>query len=143
MHASRRLLFVGLLVAALVASCSTATEPLHDDVDLARQAWLASQATSYSFEVATATSWTPKSGYYRVRVADKKVVAASDASGKPIENFSLTIDEVWDRLLAARVKGELNSALFGRHGVPVETDIGPWSVDGGAHYSVRRFVRTR
>ena len=142
MRASNRWVLVGVSLAALLASCSSATEPRHSDVDLARQAWLASQATNYSFEVAIATSWTPKSGYFRVRVADKKVVAASDANGKPVETFSLTIDAVWDQLLAARAKGELNSALFNSHGVPVETDMGPWPVDGGVHYSVRRFAKT-
>jgi hypothetical protein len=143
MRASNRPVLEGLLLAALLASCSSSTEPRHSDVDLAREAWLAGQATSYTFEVAIATSWTPKSGYFRVRVENKMVVAATDASGQPADNFTLTIDELWDRLLGARARGELNSALFNRRGVPVETDMGPWPSDGGVHYSVQRFAQAR
>ena len=130
------------LLASILASCVSPTGPRHTDVDRARQTWLASNAASYTFEVALASSWMPRTGYYRVRVADRAVAAAIDPSGKTIEGFTLTIDEIWDRLLAARVRGELNSALFDSRGVPVEADTGPWPVDGGVHYSVRRFART-
>jgi hypothetical protein len=102
--------------------------------------WLTSEITDYSFEVAIATSWVPKSGYYSVNVVDKKVDIAIDASGKPVEDFTLTVDGIWDGLLAARAIGQLNSARFNSRGVPIETDWGPWPVDGGVHYSVRRFV---
>jgi hypothetical protein len=131
------------LLTAFATNCSSPTEPLHDDVALAREVWLASAPASYTFEVAIATSWVPKSGYFRVQVEGKQVVAATDPTGKPLEDFSLTIDEIWDRLLAARSRGELNSALFDRRGVPVETDMGPWPVDGGVHYSVRGFAAAR
>jgi hypothetical protein len=84
--------------------------------------------------------WAPKSGYYRVNVIDRKVASATDPAGKPLQSFTLTVDVIWDRLLAAQAVGELNSALFDRRGVPVETNYGPWPVDGGVHYSVRRFT---
>jgi hypothetical protein len=141
MRSLDRSLVVAVLGSAL-AGCSTPTEPTHSDVGRARIAWLATQATSYTFEVAIETSWVPKSGYYRVEVRDKVVIAAREENGNPAPGFSLTIDEIWDRLLDARERGELNSALFGRHGVPVEADMGPWPVDGGVRYSVRRFVKT-
>lgn len=133
-----RIAAIGFATALL--SCSGATEPRHVDVDLARTVWLTNHPRAYSFEVATATSWFPKSGYYRVQVSDGQVVAARDSSGKVVDNFSLTVDGIWDQLLAARAKGELNSAFFNQRGVPVESDMGPWPVDGGVHYSVRNFT---
>jgi hypothetical protein len=54
-----------------------------------------------------------------------------------------TIDEIWNRILDARERGQLNSAQFDRQGVPVESDMGPWPVDGGVHYSVRAFTKMR
>jgi hypothetical protein len=81
----------------------------------------------------------PRSGYYWVRVVNGQVVETRDAAGAPVVGFTLSIDAIWDRLLAARANGELNSALFNRQGVPLETDMGPWELDGGVHYSVRRF----
>jgi hypothetical protein len=131
-----------VLFAPLLAACVTLTEPRHTDVDRARQAWLASNATSYTFEVAIATSWVQRTGYYRVSIDQKQVVAAFDPTGKALDGFTLTIEEIWDRLLDARSNGQLNSALFDTRGVPVEADMGPWPVDGGVHYSVRRFRRT-
>jgi len=130
-------------VAATLLSCSGATEPRHADVDLARSVWLANHPQAYSFEVATASSWFPKSGYFRVQVSNGQVVAASDSAGHAIANFTLTVDLIWDQLLAARARGELNSALFNQRGVPVESDMGPWPVDGGVHYSVRIFAGSR
>lgn len=132
-----------IAVATTVMSCSGATEPRYADVDVARRVWLANHPRAYSFEVATASSWFPKSGYYRVQVADGQVVAASDSTGKAVANFTVTVDGIWDALLAARTRGELNSAVFNLRGVPVETDFGPWPVDGGVHYSVRNFAAGR
>jgi hypothetical protein len=134
--------FVILTAIACATSCSSPTEPLHADVAAARNAWIATDARSYVFEVAMRAS-TPQSGFYRVEVADRVVVAANDPGGNPVSGFTLTIDEIWDRILAARDRGELNSALFNVRGVPVESDMGPWELDGGVHYSVRNFVRIR
>jgi hypothetical protein len=134
--------FAGILLAATQLGCSDPTAP-HSDVDRARRVWLASNVTDYTFEVATATSWFPKSGYYHVSVAGRLVESATDPQGRPLATFTLTVDEIWDRLLAARESGELNSVLFNRQGVPIETDFGPWEVDGGVRYSVRNFVRAR
>lgn len=130
-------------VAAALLNCSGTTEPRHTDVDLARSAWLGNHPQAYSFEVAIATSWFPKSGYYHVQVSIGQVVAASDSAGRAVADFTLTVDGIWDQLLAARARGELNSALFNRRGVPVESDMGPWPVDGGVHYSVRSFAESR
>jgi hypothetical protein len=137
--------FAGLLVSAWIIGCSAATtEPLHSDVDRARQAWLSEGATSYSFELATASSWFPKGGYVAVQVSGGRVVAAVAPVGAPSPTgVPPTLDEIWDRILDARERGELNSAQFDRHGVPVESDMGPWPVDGGVHYSVRGFTKSR
>jgi hypothetical protein len=135
----------GLLASAWIIGCSAATtEPLHGDVDRARQAWLSEGATSYSFELATASSWFPKGGYVAVQVSGGRVVAAVAPVGAPSPTgVPPTLDEIWDRILDARERGELNSAQFDRHGVPVESDMGPWPVDGGLHYSVRAFTKSR
>lgn len=136
---SRAVASIAFLAAAL--SCSNPTEP-HGDIDWARRVWLGSHPQAYTFEVAFASSWFPKSGYYRVQVAEGRVQAATDSVGQAVP-LTLTVDSLWSWLLAARERGELNSAWFDRQGVPVETDWGPWEVDGGVHYSVRNFSRSR
>ena len=144
MRAMGRRAFASMLASALLAGCSSsATEPLHSDVDRARGDWLGGGATSYDFEVSTASSWFPAGAYVRVQVRDARVTAATNPDGTPVPNFTLTIDEIWNRLLDARARNQLNSAEFDARGVPVETDMGPWPVDGGVHYSVREFRRTR
>ena len=142
MHRSRHT-FAGMLASVLIIGCGGATtEPLHDDVDRAREAWLSEGATSYSFELATASSWFPKGGYVLVQVNDGRVVAAVAPVGEPSPaGVPPTVDEIWNRILDAR--GQLNSAQFDRRGVPVESDMGPWPVDGGVHYSVRAFTKAR
>lgn len=137
--------FIELLALVWLVGCGGATtEPLHGDVDVARKAWLAEGATSYSFEVATASSWFPKGGYVLVRVDDGRVVSTVAPVGeRSPAGQPPTLDEIWDRILDARERGQLNSAQFDRHGVPIESDMGPWPVDGGVHYSVRGFTKSR
>lgn len=131
------------IVSTAILGCSgTTTEPRHGDVDLARSVWLTSHPQAYSFEVAKASSWFPSAGYYRVQVSNGRVIAATDPTGKAVANFTLTVDTIWDLLLAARARGELNSAVFNQRGIPVESDMGPWPVDGGVHYSVRNFTES-
>jgi hypothetical protein len=132
-----------LASAWLIGCAATTTEPLQSDVELARQTWLSEGATSYTFELSSWGSWFPPNGYLRVQVTDGRLVAAVADDGTSQPSRALTIDELWDRILAARERGELNSAQFDRHGVPIETDMGPWPVDGGQHYSVRAFARLR
>jgi hypothetical protein len=137
---SRVVACVALLAGGV--GCSAPTEPFHSDIGLARRTWLASHPDAYSFEVAFASSWFPKSGYTRVQVEDGEVVAATDSAGTPLDNVTITVDSLWDRLLAARERGELNSASFDREGVPVKFDYGPWELDGGVGYWVRNFMRS-
>ena len=129
-----------MLASVWLVGCSAVlTEPDHDDIDRARRDWLARDVRSYSFEVSTKTSWFPSIGYVRVQVANRQVASATAPDGKPLAGFTLTIDEIWDRILDARTRDQVNSVSFTAQGVPVETDLGPWPVDGGAHYSVRAF----
>lgn len=130
-------------IALLAAPGCDSTRPFTLDVDLARQAWLRSRPAEYTFELASASSWFPKSGYTRVKVEDGVVVEATDPEGNLSENFTTTVDTLWERLLAARERGELNSARFDRNGVPVEINYGPWELDGGIAFWVRNFVRRR
>jgi hypothetical protein len=133
---------VSIAMAATVLGCSSATEPHGTDVDFARAQWLGRHPRAYRFEVQiTAFYSTP--GYFRVQVSDGRVVDARDPSGQPVAGFAVTVDGIWDALLAARAKNELNSATFGQRGVPAEVDLGPWAIDGGMHYSVRNFAATQ
>lgn len=127
------------IAAMMLAACSDPVVFEHSDVDAAREAWLDANFSDYRFEVAIATSWVPQSGFYQVRVRDGEVIAAWNADGDVVSLFTLTVDQIWDELLAARDAGQLNSATFDHRGVPLETDFGPWPVDGGVHYSVRNF----
>ena len=126
-----------------VVSCYTPTDPYYTDIDAAHEVWLASHPLEYTFDVASATSMSPKSGYTHVEVSDGVVVAATDRDGRPIEGYSRTVDTLWTRILSARASGELNSALFDWQGVPVEADWGEWALDGGVHYWVQNFVKLR
>lgn len=137
-----RVAAIGFAFAAF-SGCSDATGPRHTDVDLARRVWLTSHPGAYTFEVATASSWFPRSGYYHVQVLDGEVVIARDSAGQVVQGFGLTLDLIWEYLLDARTRGELNSATFDYRGVPVEIDMGQWPLDGGVHYSVQSFTRTR
>jgi hypothetical protein len=134
-----------VIVSTAILGCSETTtpEPRHSDVDLARTVWLTSHPQAYSFEVSIASSWGGSGGFFRVQVANGQVIEASDPSGNPVADFTLTVDVIWDRLLAARVRGELNSAAFNQRGVPLVTDTGPWPGDGGVRYTVRNFTGSR
>ncbi|HEU4720549.1 MAG TPA: DUF6174 domain-containing protein [Gemmatimonadaceae bacterium] len=130
-----------VLASVWLIGCSAVpTQPEHSDIDRARRDWLAADIRSYSFELSTASSWFPASGYVRVRVSNRQVVSATKVDGSPFTGYALTIDEIWARILEARQKGQVNSVSFTSQGVPVETDLGPWPVDGGVHYSVRAFA---
>src|SRR3954469_18884000 len=90
---------VAIAAGLFMLGCSSATEPTHADVDLARSEWLSAQPVVYSFEVAIATSWFPKSGFFHVDVANGQVVAARDSAGVAASSFSLTLDGIWDQIL--------------------------------------------
>ena len=131
---------VSAVLVAMLLGCSAPTEvrPIHTDVDRARAAWLANRPSAYSFELSMTGSWYPRSGYYRVEVSNGQITSTTASAWT-----TPTIDEIWDQILAARAKGELNSASFDERGVPVESDMGPWPVDGGVSYSVRNFAERR
>lgn len=57
----------------------------------------------------------------------------------PINDYDLTIESIWQQILDARDRGELNSVRFDHRGIPMEVNIGPWASDGGYAYHVRRF----
>lgn len=144
MHRLKARTLARVLASAWLVGCSAVvTEPEHGDIDRARRDWLERDVRSYSFEVSSASSWVPASGYVRVQVANRQVVSAIAPDGSPVANYTLTIDEIWARILDAREKGQVNSVSFTSQGVPVETDLGPWPVDGGVHYSVRAFEPAR
>lgn len=128
-------------VAAFVQSaCVQPTEP-HGNIAVARRAWLALNARSYTFEVSLQASM-PGTGYYRIRVVDRRAVEAYRPGGEPEPDLNLTIDDIWDEVLAHAGR-DLNYARFDRRGVPIEVDIGEWAADGGYRFDVRNFVLSR
>lgn len=127
------------LIAALPAACSDPTEPGHSDIALARAVWLAADISDYTFEVATQSSWFPRSDYIHVHVLNGVVATATDEHGSPINDYDVTIETIWQDILDARDRGDLNAARFDRHGTPLEANIGEWAVDAGYAYFVRNF----
>ena len=136
------LFFLLALVLIPLAGCSSPTE-LHGDIAAARMDWMRMNARDYVFEVSIITSWTPRSGFYRVRVVNRQVTEAFEPDGSPAQGFTLTLDRIWDEILASQMNDEINSVSFDTRGVPIHTDLGPWASDGGRGYSVRRFARQR
>ncbi|HEX7979618.1 MAG TPA: DUF6174 domain-containing protein [Gemmatimonadaceae bacterium] len=134
-----RLASITMTVALL--SCSSATEP-GTDVDFARALWLGRHPRAYTFEVAV-TAFLSRPGFVRVQVSEGRVIDARDSSGQPIADYALTVDDLWDDLLLARARNELNSAKFSLWGVPTEVDVGELANDSGRHYSVRNFAVSR
>ena len=133
-----------LIPLLFVSGCSSATQPLLNDVDVARARWLAQRPAEYTVEVAIATSWTPKSAYHRATVVGATVTSVVDENGDAVTStWAISIDSLWQRVLTEQANGNLNSAVFSHAGVPLEADWGPWPVDGGVHYSVRNYVRFR
>jgi hypothetical protein len=111
-----------MTVVFAVASCGDALGPVITDVDLARARWLASQPSSYVFEVSRQDGWTARSGYTRITVVDQKIVDARDVKGSGEFFFDThdTIEENWSRILSTRDGGTLAIATFTSSGVPVE-----------------------
>jgi|SRR5689334_18565586 len=127
-----------LMCAASALGCRSSTEPRIYDVDYAHGLWLANRVASYSFDVRVA-AFMPSRGSIHVIVKDGAVLSATDSSRKELQGYSFTIDALWVQILNYRSRGELNGAAFDWRGVPVESDMGPWAVDGGVHYSIRNF----
>ena len=136
---------MALVAAVLFAcGCGSGTEPVLHDIDLARTRWLANRPAEYVFEVAIASSWTPKTSYHRATVVVTDVTSVVDEKGAAVSStWAISIDSLWQRILTERANGSLNSAVFSQVGVPLETDWGPWPVDGGVHYSIRNYARLR
>lgn len=128
------------MTMSFVVACSRTSEPsepLSTDVDAARTAWLASRPASYAFNVTVGSSILV--GPLHVTVVAGRVVSAIDGRGQSVPTFTTTIDSIWSSILDFRARGQLNSAEFTAHGVPIEIDLGRPEVDAGIHYSVRNF----
>jgi hypothetical protein len=51
-----------------------------------------------------------------------------------------TIDQLWDRLAAARAAGEtLTELRFSLHGLPIQAMVGSFANDGGVLYRLRAY----
>lgn len=144
MKTARRLAATAVLASAallpLLTACDDAVGPTHTDVDIARAAWLSRGYTDYRFQLSWESSWFPRSDWQGIDVENGEVVRVA---GEPVtseQQIPPTIEEIWTRILEARANGQLNHAEFDRRGVPVHADMGPWPVDGGMAYWIRRFT---
>jgi hypothetical protein len=139
-HAVPCLLVCGAFLSTLIGCGSNAVGPTHGDVDIARAEWLAGGYTDYRFQLATESSWFPRSDWQRIDVENDEVVRVSGEPVTPEQQIPPTIEEIWAWILEARASGQLNHAEFDRRGVPVHADMGPWPVDGGVAYWIRSFI---
>ena len=132
------------LVGLLLVGCASnsTTEPRTTDVNLAYSRWSASHPASYSFDVSI-DAFASSNGFIHVTVANGQVVQARQPYGAPDPTFTLTIDTLWNEILAARQNGSLHSAEFSLSGVPLDVDMGDWALDSGVHYTIRNFSVTR
>src|SRR5688500_6319716 len=140
MHRMLRRTFLLALGALALSGCANGLGPdTHSDIDRARIDWLRQRPASYSFELTARFSMTG-SRTYDITVRDGVVVESINHAGTR-EFLDLSIDRIWDTLLKARQDEEINSVKFDDRGVPLETDIGEWALDGGFSYAVRNFRR--
>lgn len=135
-------------VLLLIMGCGgDITGPFTTNVAVARRAWLASRPTNYSFQFAVATEWgtvspyngDPGDDFYTVIVAGDQIVGFSNSRGDRILSpVGPTLEDEWQRILAASEDGSLKTALFSREGIPLE-----WFIDrdGWADDAVRTWVR--
>ena len=146
----QRLGSLSIATLLVLGACGTATTaPLVVDraltFDAAHARWVAFRPANYSFEFNEQGSWFFTPGYSRATVADGRLVAVRPVGWhqrvSPGEGF--TIDQLWERLMAARVRGEMLSGLqFSREGVPVVATVGDHASDGGMTYRLRAFAPT-
>lgn len=134
-------LVYGVIASAcwVVYGCSDPLGPIHGNVNAAHSAWEELAPAAYSFEVAVASSWFPRSDYVRVQVESGVVVSARDTADNEVPGYSLTLESIWDSILDAQSRDDINAARFTREGIPLEVNLGDWALDGGVHYWVREF----
>jgi hypothetical protein len=146
-----RSVLLGAIAACALSGCDDGTAPLvptTTNLQAARAAWVARQPTDYSFEVNLGTEWggvgayseQPDENFYRVTVTGGIVTSFRDRFGRPVQGTAATIEEAWQRILAADQDGSLTKATFTVTGVPVDwlIDDVNWA-DDAVHYWVRDF----
>jgi hypothetical protein len=67
------------------------------------------------------------------------------SSDEPLAlSAGLTIDQLWDLLIAARARGETLAELqYSGEGIPIRAMMGSFADDGGVLYRLRAFEPTR
>jgi hypothetical protein len=134
----------------LLVACSSSTAPdlVADPTlgfDTARARWTATRPADYTFEFDAQGAWFPSPGYYHATVVGGRLVdlrlAATGAPADLVNGF--TIDQLWDRLAAAKSTGEpLTDLQFSVQGIPIQAMVGTFANDGGVRYRLRAFERT-
>jgi hypothetical protein len=146
-----RRLMVGTLAAFILSACTSTTSPeLVPDASLtfetAHARWTAARPTDYTFEFDVQGAMVPSPGFAQVTVTDGRIVdVRRQRSGEPLllaQGF--TIDQLWDRLIAARAAGEaLTELQYSREGIPIQAMVGTFANDGGSFYRLRAFEQAR
>ena len=135
-----RLRFLVALSVLVLPGCGDGLSPfVHTDIDQARADWLANRRASYSFEVTIQSSWSPATPY-SVRVVNGVVVERVDLLSGTKSTDGETIDDIWDAILQARNRNQVNEVRFSVLGIPVMADVGIWAIDGGLSWQVTRYV---
>ena len=148
MHRLGSLSLATLLVLGACGTATTAPELVVDPAltfDAAHARWVTFRPANYSFEFNEQGSWFFTPGYSRATVADGRLVALRPVGWheRVSPGAGFTIDELWERLTAARTRGEMLSNLqFSREGIPVLAIVGDHAVDGGMTYRLRAFAPT-
>jgi hypothetical protein len=137
---------VGLVALSACVSDVTAPDLVADPAlsfDEAHARWLSVRPPDYSFEFEAQGAMVPSPGFFRATVLGGRLVEVSRAwSGEiaPIEQ-GFTIDQLWERLSAARARGEpLSELQFSREGIPMRATAGSFANDGGVRYQLRAYV---
>jgi hypothetical protein len=152
MISTRRLLTGTLAALVVLSACRSTTAPdqlpglVADpslDLDAAHVRWVTVRPFAYTFEFVVLNAMVPSTGYVRVAVSDGRVVSVKRVeSGEPLPvTTGLTLDQLWDRLIAARAAGESLSELqFSQEGIPIQATVGTFANDGGLLYRVRGYA---
>lgn len=112
--------------------------PANSDIDRAHLDWVANRTASYTFHVTIASSWSP-ARFYTVRVENHEVIERVEFPSGARFTDGETIDDIWNAILRARTRNEVNQVKFDALGIPLLADVGPWPVDGGVSWQARNY----
>jgi hypothetical protein len=145
----RRFVPFAVAILAVASACSTPMSMPEMAVDpalsfeQARARWLETRPFDYSFEFEAESPADPSPGFYRVTVVGGRLAAVRRSySGEiaPLDQ-GFTIDELWQRLAAAKAAGQpLSDLQFSREGIPMQAAVGSVGSGAGVRYRLRSYI---